>query len=166
MSIYASIYGIGGDGDPEHLGAPWQYDGSHILPAEDGPRGGSIGLAIIPSHITADARDDQPADGPPWPWLRLDLTVDGDDPCTLINPAQARHLAEQLATWADQAAPPEFADGQHWWIDAQRGGARWGMPRSSDRDVVAARLAKLRAAHPDTVYRLVCDTTRSAVEDA
>jgi hypothetical protein len=103
VSIYASIEGIGGDGDPEHLGQPWAYQGSHIPPREDGPREGAVGLAVIPSHITADGRDDSPADGPPWPWLRLDLTADGDDPCVLINPAQARFLAEQLATWADRA---------------------------------------------------------------
>ena len=165
MSIYASLEGIGGDGDPEPLGAPWIYRGSHLTPAEDDPRGGSIGLALIPSHITADARDDSPADGPPWPWLRLHLTPVGDDPCVLINPAQARHLAEQLAGWADQADPPEFAGGQHWWIDAQRGGGRWGGPGSTDRDAVVAKLAELRAEHPDTTYRLVCETTRSTVEE-
>lgn len=165
MSIYASIEGIGGDGDPEALGPLWQYDGSHILPAEDGPRGGEIGLAVIPSHIARDGRDDQPEDGKPWPWLRLHLVVDGDDPCTLINPAQARHLAESLAAWADQADPPEFAGGPHWWIDCQRGGGRWGLPGSHDRDSELRRLAELRAAHPDTTYRLVCDTTRSTVED-
>ncbi|MBD9700684.1 hypothetical protein IHE56_00970 [Streptomyces sp. ID01-12c] len=106
MSIYASIEGIGGDGDPEHLGHPWQYDGSHILPAEEGPRGGEISLALIPSHITRDGRDDQPEDGAPWPWLRF--SAEGRDANEgyvdlIINPAQARHLAEQLATWADRA---------------------------------------------------------------
>ncbi|MDX3645230.1 hypothetical protein [Streptomyces sp. MB09-02B] len=167
MSIYGSIYGVGGDGDPEHLGHPWQYNGSHILPAQDGPRAGSIGLAFIPSHITRDGRDDQPSDGTPWPWLRLHLTVDGDDPCTLINPAQARHLAEQLATWADQADPPESAGGQHWWIHARfRDGSSLCGPGSSDRDATLAKLAELRAKHPGTLYRLVCDTTRSTVEDA
>jgi hypothetical protein len=168
MSVYASIPGIGDHfgGDPEHLGQPWVYRGSHLTPADDDPRDGSIGLALIPSHITADARDDSPADGPPWPWLRLSLHADGDDPTVLIDPAQARFLAEQLSTWADRADPPEFAGGQHWWIDAQRGGARWGGPGSSDRDAAVARLAELRAAHPDTVYRLVCETTRSTVEDA
>ncbi|MDX2846439.1 hypothetical protein PV377_47360 [Streptomyces ipomoeae] len=165
MSIYASIEGIGDHGDPEHLGQPWTYQGSHIPPREDHPRDGVIGLAIIPSHITRDGRDDQPEDGAPWPWLRLHLDVPGDDPTALIDPPQARFLAAQLATWADQADPPEFAGGQHWWIDAQRGGGRWGMPGSSDRDAVVARLAELRAAHPDTVYRLVCETTRSTVED-
>jgi hypothetical protein len=166
VSIYASIEGIGGDGDPEHLGQPWQYDGSHVLPAEDGLRGGSIGLALIPSHITRDGRDDQPEDGRPWPWLRLHLVVDSDDPCVLINPAQARHLAEQQHTWADEVDPPEFASGQHWWIHARfPDGSSLCGPGSSDRDATVAKLAELRAAHPDTVYRLVCDTTRSTVED-
>jgi hypothetical protein len=165
VSIYAPIEGLGDHGDPEHLGHPWTYQGSHILPAEDGPRDGVIGLAEIPSHVTRDGRDDQPEDGTPWPWLRLHLAVDGDDPCALINPAQARHLAEQLAAWADRVDPPEFTGGQHWWIDCQRGGARWGGPGSSDRDAAVTRLAELRAAHPDTTYRLVCETTRSTVEE-
>ena len=103
MSIYAGIEGIGDHGDPEHLGQPWVYRGSHLTPSDTDPRAGSIGLAVIPSHITADGRDDQPSDGPPWPWLRLHLDVVGDDPAVLIDPAQARFLATQLATWADRA---------------------------------------------------------------
>lgn len=102
MSIYASIEGIGDHGDPEHLGAPWTYQGSHIPPRHDHPRTSSIGLAVIPSHITADGRDDQPSDRAPWPWLRLSLDVPGDDPCVLIDPAQAWFLAAQLAHWADR----------------------------------------------------------------
>lgn len=102
MSIYASIEGIGDHGDPEHLGAPWTYQGSHIPPRDDHPRDGSVGLAAIPSHITADGRDDQPADGPPWPWLRLSVQVAGDDPTVLLDVAQARFLASQLAVWADR----------------------------------------------------------------
>ncbi|MEU1273024.1 hypothetical protein [Streptomyces sp. NPDC005799] len=103
MSIYASIEGIGDVGDPEYLGAPWTYQGSHIPPREDGPRAGVVGLALIPSHITADGRDDQPSDGPPWPFLRLHLDVEGDDPTVLLDIAQARFLAAQLNHWADQA---------------------------------------------------------------
>ena len=104
MSIYASIEGIGDLGDPEHLGAPWAYQGSHIPPREDGPRAGAVGLAVIPSHITADGRDDQPSDGPPWPWLRLHLDVPGDDAAALLDVAQARFLAAQLVCWADRAS--------------------------------------------------------------
>jgi hypothetical protein len=166
VSIYASIEGVGGDGDPEHLGKPWTYRGSHLTPAEDDPRNGTIGLALIPSHITADGRDDSPADGPPWPWLRLHLAVDGDDPTVLIDPAQARFLAEQLTTWADQADPPEFPGGQHWWIHTRNPSGAICGPGSSDREAVAARMAELRAAHPNTTYRLVCETTHSTVEDA
>lgn len=103
MSIYGSIEGLGADGDPEHLGPPWAYQGSHILPTEDDPRTGSVGLALIPGHITRDGRDDQPDDWQPWPWLRLSIDTQPDDPAVILNPAQARHLAEVLAAWADQA---------------------------------------------------------------
>ena len=104
MSIYGTISGLGGPGDDETLGPPWDYRGSHILPADTDPRGGEIGLALIPSHITRDGRDDQPEDGAPWPWLRLSLDgLPGDDPAIVINPAQARYLAGQLTVWADRA---------------------------------------------------------------
>ena len=102
MSIYASIEGLGDIGDPEHLGQPWTYQGSHITPREDGPRDGRIGLAVIPSHITADGRDDQPPDGPPWPWLRLNLDVAGDDPTVLLDPEQVRFLRDQFTAWLDR----------------------------------------------------------------
>lgn len=109
MSIYASIPGID---DEEPCGPPWIYQGSHILPDEDDPRGGTVGLALVPSHITRDGRDDAPEDGRPWPWLRL--SIDGsDEPTVLLNPAQARHLAQQLTDWADSAEPttaPELRD--------------------------------------------------------
>ncbi|MFD9564395.1 hypothetical protein [Streptomyces sp. NPDC059994] len=107
MSIYATIEGLGGDGDPEDLGAPWIYQGSHILPDEDDRRGGVIGLALIPSHITRDGRDDQPNDDTPWPWLRLHIDSRSDDPAVVINPAQARRIGQQLVAWADETDPQE-----------------------------------------------------------
>lgn len=109
MSIYASTEGIGSEDDDPAIGQPWQYLGSHVLPAETDPRGGAIGLASIPSHITRDGRDDQPDDGTPWPWLRLSL----DDAALALNaavildPAQARHLAGLLTDWADGALPAD-----------------------------------------------------------
>lgn len=99
MSIYASVEGLGDFEDDKTVGAPWIYQGSHILPADDDPRGGSIGLAVIPSHITRDGRDDQPENGRRWPWLRLSLDVPGDDPTVILNPDQVRHLRDQLDTW-------------------------------------------------------------------
>jgi hypothetical protein len=112
VSIYATIPGLGNlpDGDDPGIGQPWLYLGSHVLPAEEDPRGGTIGLALIPSHITRGGRDDQPDDGAPWPWLRLSLDVVGDDPCVVLNPAQARHLAAQLADWADSTTTPAVSE--------------------------------------------------------
>lgn len=100
MSIYASLPGLNTDEEP---GPPWTYQGSHILPAEEDTRAGSVGLALIPGHITRDGRDDQPDDSRPWPWLRLSVDTQPDDPAVVLNIAQARHLAEQLTAWADQA---------------------------------------------------------------
>jgi hypothetical protein len=104
VSIYASLPGIDDDAP---CGPPWIYQGSHILPADDDRRGGAVGLALIPSHITRNGRDDQPEDGTPWPWLRLSIDVDAIDPAVLLTPAQARHLAGLLTDWADDAEPQE-----------------------------------------------------------
>lgn len=76
--------------------APWQYQKSHIVPSVDDTRGGVVvALAEIPSHITRDARDDQPEDGPPWPWLRL--SVGQDD--AVINESQAEAIRDALSGW-------------------------------------------------------------------
>lgn len=96
-------------------------------------------------------------------WARGEL---GAAPEELVD-AYAHHLAEQQHSWADEVDPPEFAGGRHWWIHARfRGGGSLCGPGSSDRNAVVAQLAELRAAHPDTVYRLVCETSRATVEDA
>jgi hypothetical protein len=110
MSIYASIEGLGDLGDDETVGAPWIYQGSHILPADNDPRGGSVGVAVIPSHITRDGRDDQPEDGRRWPWLRLSIDVPGGDPTVILNPAQARYLRDQLDSWLNTQGPSTGTD--------------------------------------------------------
>lgn len=99
MSIYASLPGIEDARD---------YAGSNVLPSEDQRKAASVDLALIPSHITRDGRDDQPEDGAPWPWLRIDV-FNGDDwegATAVINPAQARDLARQLTEWADSVQTP------------------------------------------------------------
>lgn len=85
--------------------APYRYHGSHILPSEGDPRGGSVGLALIPSHITRDGRDDQPADGTPWPWLRVSVDVRALDPAAVLNRAQVQYLRDQLTNWLDSTEP-------------------------------------------------------------
>jgi hypothetical protein len=107
VSIYASIEGIGDHGDPEHLGAPWLYQGSHHLPSEDDPRAGAIGLALIPSHITRDRRDDQPEDGTPYPWLRLSLDIRTwtEEPAVVLDRAQVEFLRDRFTAFLDQTEP-------------------------------------------------------------
>lgn len=151
MSIYASIAGI----DDDHpLGPPWIYRGSHLTPAENDPRGGDIGLAQIPSHITEDGRDDQPEDGPPWPWLRIHIAVDGDDPTVLLDVAQARALAADLTAWADRAEEAETGHrylstgclhGRHDYCQAMTGHA--GAKRPAECKFCAARC--ICACHQD-----------------
>ncbi|MFD9721077.1 hypothetical protein [Streptomyces sp. NPDC059076] len=102
MSIYASLPGIN---DEHPTGPPWIYQGSHILPTTQDPRGGDIDLAVIPSHITRDGRDDQPDDGAPWPWLRFTLDTGSTAATAVLDPAQARDLAAQMTAWADTVHP-------------------------------------------------------------
>lgn len=99
MSIYATIVNLGPDAYPDGPERPYRYQGSHHLPYHDDLRDGDIQLAEIPSHITRDGRDDQPEDGAPWPWLRLSV----DDADVILDPANARYLADQLTDWADRA---------------------------------------------------------------
>jgi hypothetical protein len=92
VSVYGTIFDLEDD-------EPYEYRGSHILPAEGDPRGGgSVQLAEIASHITRDGRDDQPEDGAPWPWLRL--SVDQAD--VLLSRDQAREMHERLGAWLEQ----------------------------------------------------------------
>lgn len=94
MSIYASLLGI------EQARA---YAGSHILPSDTDPTTAEIGLALIPSHITRDGHDDQPEDSTPWPWLRVSICSEARTTDAVIDPNQARDLAQQLTEWADHA---------------------------------------------------------------
>lgn len=172
MSIYGTIPGLGDLGDDETIGPPWRYRGSHILPDEDDPRGGHIGLAHIPSHITRDARDDQPDDGTPWPWLRLSLDGCDDDPAVILNPAQARHLADLLARWADTTGGTRTAPVPDVHPDLT------GLPAAADVETAHAadtrtrrlegRIAQLEAqlvaAHSD-LNRILTDADDSAFGD-
>lgn len=91
MSVYGTIFDL--EDDP-----PYEYRGSHILPAEDDARGGCVQLAEIPSHITRNGRDDQPEDGAPWPWLRL--SVNQAD--AVLSRGQVREMHEVLGAWLEQ----------------------------------------------------------------
>lgn len=77
-------------------GAPILYRGSHILPAESDQRGGYVGLAEIPSHITRDGRDDGPEDGvTPWPYVRVSVGTED----AVLDEAGALAMYHALGNW-------------------------------------------------------------------
>ncbi|WP_326768622.1 hypothetical protein OG978_32525 [Streptomyces sp. NBC_01591] len=145
MSIYSTLPGISGQ-DPE--GAPWIYRGSHIPPANTDPRGGSVTLAEIPSHITRDGHDDQDEDGLPWPWLRLALEdLPAETPAVLINPDQARRLADSLTHWAC------WADGLVYTAKEREGPVRICAARGTQEDGRRTSLCVLRQRHRGRIHR-------------
>ena len=81
--------------------APIRYQGSHVLPAEQDPRGGTVDLAAIPPWITHDARDDAPDDGQPWPWLRLSVWQED----AVLDEQQASRLRAALTEWLNNRRP-------------------------------------------------------------
>src|SRR5688572_14016955 len=65
---------IGDFSESEELGSPIIYQGSHVLPQESDPRGGSIDVAAIPSFITRDGQDNG-KEGPK-DFIRLSVEAD------------------------------------------------------------------------------------------
>lgn len=93
MSVWATFWGADDLGEP--CPPPIAYQGSHVLPSEEDERGGEVGLALVPSHITRDGRDDAPDGGRPWPYVRL--SVGQED--VVLDELLARSLYEALGGW-------------------------------------------------------------------
>ena len=88
--------------DCQQPDTPLVYQGSHVLPADTEARGGTVDLALIPSHITRDGRDDQPEDEKPWPYLRLGV----NEQTVVLTVRNARQIHATLSEWlAAQDAP-------------------------------------------------------------
>lgn len=75
--------------------APIIYQGSHILPSDSDSRGGWVDIALIPSHITRDGRDDKAEDESPWPYLRFG--VNGER--VVLTRAHVEQIAKTLTRW-------------------------------------------------------------------
>ena len=94
MSIWATFFDL--EDDP-----PYAYQRSHVLPSEDDPRVDAdlaVSLALVPSHITRDGRDDRPEDGVPWPWLRLSLGMEDG----VLGRGQVEALHAALGSWLER----------------------------------------------------------------
>lgn len=106
----SNIYDFSGKpcdcGQPD---APLIYRGSHVLPSDDDPRGGSVDLACIPDHITRDGRDDAP-EGALKDWLRLSVHEHGDTPgeptpgdaSVVLTRPQVERLRDELTWWLER----------------------------------------------------------------
>ncbi|HWB38270.1 MAG TPA: hypothetical protein VHA75_19800 [Rugosimonospora sp.] len=90
---------------------PLIYQGSHVNPSDDGPRGGSVDVAAIPNHCHPSVRGSLADEGPPVEFLRLSVA---EDPTT---------YGETLPGYAevvlDRAQVEEFRDTLTCWLDTE-----------------------------------------------
>lgn len=138
MSIWASFFGIederlwiaglesqgvkagvirDGAPSPEDLDAPLIYQGSHVLPEPDHPRGGWLDLAYIPPHVRYDREhpdgEDEP-DGPPTdPYLRLCLGDREGNATVILTLPQAQRLRDALVDFCGWFELNEKGPGEH-----------------------------------------------------
>jgi hypothetical protein len=89
---------------------PLVYQGSHVLPSDDDPRGGDVDLSIIPGFI--ERSPDRPPlsdwDQPYHPWLRLSVTDHAED---------GRMVTVVLDRWQVE----RMRDGLNFWLENTNG---------------------------------------------
>jgi hypothetical protein len=81
--------------------APLLYQGSHVLPSDDDPKGGCIEIASIPDHITREGRDDAP-EGALKDWLRFGVYTAEDDVTLVLTRRHVEFLRDQLTGWLER----------------------------------------------------------------
>jgi hypothetical protein len=89
--------------------APLVYQGSHVSPAQDQPRGGALSLAAIPNHCHPSVRGSGAEDGPPVEFLRVDIAEDeatyhGMNPgyaTVVLERAQVEKVRDCLTRWLE-----------------------------------------------------------------
>jgi hypothetical protein len=89
--------------------APLVYQGSHVNPAGDQPRGGSVDFAAIPNHCHPSVRGSGTDEGPPVEFARLSVAEDkstyhGGNPgyaTVVLERAQVEKLRDCLTVWLD-----------------------------------------------------------------
>lgn len=87
------------DGEPcTCFCGPIKYQGSHVFPSDDDPRGGQFHVAYIPGYIRRDGRDVVDDDGV-WPWLRV--SVNGET--VILGREQVRAVYADLHEWLEAA---------------------------------------------------------------
>lgn len=88
--------------------APLVYQGSHVLPSSDDVRGGDVDIALIPSHITRDGRDNRSEDEGPWPYLRFGV----NEGTVILERHHVEQIRNELDEWLAATASPVPVSGQ------------------------------------------------------
>lgn len=100
--------------------APLKYHHSGRFPDEADRAEAAVDLAMIPSHISKDGKDENLEDGPPHPYLRFGVHDDGGGATVILTEAQVRKVHDQLSWWlrarmvgiaAAQTPPPDESGG-------------------------------------------------------
>lgn len=105
--------GVIRDGEPseEDLDGPLIYQGSHVLPEPNDPRGGSVDLGCIAPHVrfwreNPDALVAEELDVPYEPYLRLSVNESRSQPnrsegqaTVLLTVDQTERLIQALTEW-------------------------------------------------------------------
>lgn len=80
MSVYATTH---------QVEDPIIYDGSHIMPDQDSPRGGAVDVATVPYYLD-----------PPMRVVRLSVSENtGPHATVLLDVDQVRELRDALTAW-------------------------------------------------------------------
>lgn len=110
MSIYCSFGVFDEDDrlDDDSRRGPIVYQGSHVLPSPDSPRGGSLDLGYIPGWITRNGSNEGRDPGEEgnidwWPYLRVGLIGGEYDPnAVVLDVDQVGQLIDDLTSWRDR----------------------------------------------------------------
>jgi hypothetical protein len=97
-----SVYGSFGtlDGDEPDEPAPIVYQGSHVLPSKDDPRGGHFDLGLINGWITSQGRPGPADEEALWPYLRVGAgDVEGGRVELVLDVGQVERLHTDLGWW-------------------------------------------------------------------
>ncbi|GAA0853382.1 hypothetical protein ACFQVD_26630 [Streptosporangium amethystogenes subsp. fukuiense] len=88
--------------------APIIYEGSHINPSAEDPRGGAVLFCAIPNHCHPSVRGTDTDDGPSVNYGRLAVYQDDGESCTLVlDRKQIAQLRDTLTEWLDSRDPEE-----------------------------------------------------------
>lgn len=101
VEVESGAWEMKGTCDCKMRDAPIIYQGSHVLPSDDDPRGGYIDLACIPNHITRDDRPELP-EGALKDWLRFGV----NGATVILTRHNVERVVASLTSWLERKPDP------------------------------------------------------------